>query len=233
MSRRVEGDTVVVPAGRCADPGLGRQLLSVGVEHADPVALAEPPRQLAHHQALQGIHADGGTDEGAVAVDRYMDLEMMVAAGDRIGWSIHRTADGAGEAEDALGGHGAAALADQVVVARRGLGAADGALGVGPDDAREAALGAQQVAQAGLGGDVTGLAGDQCGAELAELGGVAVEMEAQVLLHPQHVADQRGALHFRVVAAGQPHQGGDDGENQQQRAIGQPGGGGGGGRLVH
>lgn len=55
---------------------------------------------------------------------------------------------------------------------------------------------------------------DGFAAELGDLFGVVVEMEAQVLLHPQHVADHRRALFLEVIPVQPPDQRGD-GEQEQ------------------
>lgn len=57
----------------------------------------------------------------------------------------------------------------------------------------------------------------EVGGQLLQLFLVVAEMEAQILLQPQHILDQAGAFFFQFVLVEQPEQA-DDGGQQQHHA---------------
>ena len=136
---------------------------------------------------------------------------------------IDRATDAACEAQ-AFVDHDGRASADASVTGRRGEWRHRAAAVGLPATARgcaQAALGVSWAGETGLGLRGRAGAASSSGADLLQVDLVAVEVEAQVLLHPQHVADQRRALGVVVVLAGQPHEGGDCGEEERPAEVGQ------------
>jgi len=228
VPRRVEGHRVGQARRQRRDLGLGGDLLAVRVEHGHPVALGEPPRQLAHDQVRERIHADHDPELRLVRPRRDVDFEVGLLSGGRVVRAIDRAADAAGEAKRGFAREASGVGRGERVpslhaafVRERRHGAEQLALGRQPQDADEAEFLAEQGGEAGLGLRGELARGEQLGADLAQVDLVAVEVKAQVLLHPQHVVDQRGALFVGVVGAGQPHQRGNGREEEGQAQIGQ------------
>ncbi len=222
MARRVEGHGVGELRRHRRDLGLGGDLAAVGVEHRHAIALGEPPRQFAHDQVAERIHPDDDARRSVVGPDRHVHLELMAVAHDRIGRPVHRAPDAAGELEGGLADGGGLVCGGG---SRRALvrwhRAEHVAFGRQPQDLHQPALLVQQAGEAGFGFGAERALREQFATDLLQIDLVAVEVKTQVLLHPQHIVDQRGALLVGVVGARQPHQRGDGGEEERQAQIGQ------------
>jgi len=92
---------------------------------------------------------------------------------------------------------------------------------VEPDDLRDVRIVLQYVAGAHLEKALAFALGAEVRGQLLQLFLIVGEMEAQVLLQPQHILDQAGAFLFQFVLVQQPEQRDDGGEQQQNAQLGQ------------